>query len=76
MSLGIAGAGLAQTPIPRVTLSGVVLDPMEAGVADAKISLQRRDGSNPSTMSADATGGFRFDGVQAGRYSLSVDHEG
>jgi hypothetical protein len=69
-------AGFAQEPASRSALTGVVLDPTDAGVAGAKIVLQRNDGSAPATARADATGGFRFEAVRAGSYKLSVERDG
>jgi hypothetical protein len=63
-------------PQPRQTLTGMVLDPTEAGVAGARLSLQRNDGSQPIQATADPTGAFHFPGLLPGSYKLAVEHEG
>src|SRR5207249_2942680 len=72
---GLAGALPAQDSPLRTSLAGVVLDPTDAGVAGAKITL-RQGGAAPATASADATGAFRFDSVQPGSYEIAVEHDG
>src|SRR5947209_547345 len=76
MALGSIGAGLGQTPMSPLAVTGVILDPSDAGVSGAKVVLRRSDGGEPVSMTADAMGGFRFDGVRAGRYTLCVEQDG
>ena len=71
----LAGILPAQDTAPKSSITGVVLDPTDAGVAAAKITLTQ-SGSAPAMARADATGAFRFDGVQAGNYEITVEHEG
>jgi hypothetical protein len=71
-----ASAGLAQTSAPGVIVTGVVLDPTDAGVSEAKVILQRSDGAGPQSSDADAVGAFRFERVRPGSYRLTVEHEG
>lgn len=56
-------------------MTGVVLDPTDAGVTKAGITL-RQNGVVFATTTADATGAFRFDGIQPGNYEINVDNEG
>jgi hypothetical protein len=72
---GLAGIVPAQDSSLRTSLGGVVLDPTDAGVAGAKITL-RQSGAAPTTATADAMGAFRFDSVQPGSYEIAVEHEG
>ncbi len=72
---GLAGIVPAQDSPLRTSLAGVVLDPTDAGVAGAKITL-RQSGAAPTTATADAIGAFRFDSVQPGSYEIAVEHEG
>ena len=70
--LGACGIGLCR-PVP---VSGIVLDPSQAGVAGARVSLHGGSSGEPRTITADAEGAFRFDGVPSGRYEVMVQHEG
>jgi hypothetical protein len=72
-----AGANsAAQTsPTSLFTISGVVLDPSESAIVDAKVTLRARNGSNQQSTMTDAAGGFRFDGVGPDNYELEVQHE-
>jgi hypothetical protein len=76
LALSVLNAALAQDSAAELTLTGVVLDPTDAGVAGARIVLQRNADSAPASARADATGTFRFNGLQAGSYKLSVEHDG
>ena len=70
------GAAQAQDSSFRLAMTGIVLDQTDAGVAGAKITLQRNDGGVPVPAVADATGSFRFEGLRSGSYRLSVEHDG
>jgi hypothetical protein len=61
---------------PGVAITGNVLDPHQAGVLDAKVTLKRVNRDQVKTTAADASGSFRFEGVQPGDYDLRVEHEG
>ena len=65
----------SKTSTPGVAITGLALDPTDAGVAKAGITL-RLNGAVSATTTADATGAFRLDGVQPGSYEISVEHEG
>jgi hypothetical protein len=75
-AFALFGAAYGQDPPLKLTLTGVVLDPSDSGVAGAKITLERNDGSSPAPAIAGATGGFRFEGLRAGSYRLTVEHDG
>jgi hypothetical protein len=65
----------AQVP-SSVTITGTVLDPHQAGVLGAKVTLNRVIGNELQTTIADAFGAFRFDGVQPGNYDVRIEQEG
>src|SRR5579864_3146401 len=65
----------AQNP-SSVAVTGTVLDPHQAGVIGAKVTLKRFDGPEVQSTSADSTGAFRFDGVPPGNYEVRVEQEG
>jgi Carboxypeptidase regulatory-like domain len=72
---GSQSAPSSGTAAPGVAITGVVLDPTDAGVSKAGITL-RQNGVVFATTTADATGAFRLDGVQPGSYEIGVEHEG
>jgi hypothetical protein len=57
------------------SVTGVLLDPSDAGVAGARIAL-RLNNATAATTVADASGAFRIDGVHPGNYQIVVTHEG
>src|SRR3979490_1672407 len=66
---------LPQTP-PGSSVAGQVLDPAEAGVAGARVSLLKSDGSAAGETTADANGLFRLSAVAPGNYRLRAEHDG
>ena len=68
LSLG-AGSGWARQA--DASISGVVLDPLGARVAGARVTVLR-DGVRGATSVADAQGAFTVRGVTDGRYQLEV----
>ena len=74
LSLFALGA-LSQNPT-KSAVTGVVLDPAGAGVAGAKVSLQRSEGRSVLSTTANTTGAFRLDEVDAGAYNIVVEQEG
>src|SRR5712692_1842638 len=54
-------------------LTGIVLDPSNAGVSGAKVALK---GVEQQTTTADAGGAFRFEAAPPGSYEIQVEHEG
>src|SRR5437660_11936380 len=63
-----------QSP-PGAAVTGTVLDPHQAAVLGAKVTLKRADGAEQSAA-ADSTGTFRFAGVAPGTYEVRVEQEG
>jgi hypothetical protein len=59
-----------------VFVTGTVVDPHQAGVLGAKVRLQRADGAEVQSVSADSIGAFRFEGVAPGSYDVRVEQEG
>src|SRR5262249_32381250 len=57
-------------------ITGDVLDPAEAVVAGASVTLQTREGAVLLAVRADVTGSFRFDAVPQGSYTLTVEQNG
>src|ERR1700674_294487 len=57
-------------------ISGTVVDPHQAGVLGAKITLRRAEGTEVPSTSADSKGAFRFEGVQPGNYDVLIDQPG
>ncbi len=58
----------------RVT--GTVVDPHQAGVLGAKVTLRRADGAEVQSTSADSQGAFRFEGVPPGNYEVQIEQPG
>src|SRR5947209_6158178 len=68
-------AGSPQRSTPSLFITGVVLDPTDATVAGAKVTLQTKGNEDRSTVT-DGLGAFRFDGLNSGTYELQVQVEG
>jgi len=72
-------AGLNLAPASEsatLVVSGVVLDPSDAAIAGAKVTLHGGNfGIEPSTMT-DPGGHFQFAGVSRESYEIEVQHEG
>ena len=58
------------------SVRGIVQDNSGAVIADAKIILHSTDENNDRTADADASGGFVFENVKAGHYTLRAAHDG
>jgi hypothetical protein len=71
--------GLLKTPLALAaggtTVAGFVLDPTEAAVAGATVTL-RQTGRDVTAASADAAGAFRFEALPPGTYELAAEHAG
>ena len=65
----------AQDPA-GVGISGTVLDPHQAGVLGAKVTLKLPDGTEVQSAAADSKGAFRFEGVRPGNYDVSIEQPG
>ena len=59
-----------------VALTGTVLDPHQAGVFGAKVTLRLADGAQVQSTSADSLGTFRFEGVPPGNYDVQIEQQG
>ena len=55
---------------------GIVQDSSGAAVSGTKIVLHSTDENTERTVIADAAGGFTFENVKAGKYSLRANHDG
>src|SRR5712664_335685 len=58
------------------TLRGIVHDPQHRPVADATVALKAKTSDYAQTIQTDAEGGFRFDAVPLGEYSVTVSQGG
>src|SRR5262249_54307092 len=65
-----------QNPSAKSLITGAVLDPAEAAVVGANVSLQTREGTVLVAVKTDVTGTFRFDAIPAGSYTLLVEQKG
>ena len=54
------------TQNPAYTISGVVLDPSEAVIAGARVTLYGKEGENPHPTTTGRAGEFRFTSVLSG----------
>jgi hypothetical protein len=70
------GTALAQNPPNPLSVSGTVFDPSGASTPDATVILKQGSGQVRSSVKTDPSGGFRFDAVRPGNYSIQVQHEG
>jgi hypothetical protein len=57
-------------------VTGTVVDPHQAGVLGAKVTLRRADGTEVQSTSADSMGAFRFEGVPPGNYDVQIEQPG
>ena len=74
--LAAAGAAHAQTAVASATVTGTVLDPTGAVVADASVSLRNHDTNQVIEAVSDRRGQYRFVSVPVGDYHLSVSVPG
>ena len=58
------------------SVRGIVQDKSGAVIADAKITLHSTDENSDRTANADASGGFVFENVKAGHYTLRAARDG
>src|SRR5882672_11645092 len=59
-----------------VSVTGIVVDPRRAPVAEAAVTLSQEPGAVVGSAKTDTAGRFHFDGVADGDYSIEVEHEG
>ena len=77
--LALPTALLPQTPQPAPpahTLSGTVLDPSSAEVAEAQVTLLTSNGSVQASTTTDRVGYFFFDDLPRGKYRLRIHAAG
>ncbi len=60
----------------RGRVSGVVVDPSQAPIAGAKVTLRNPQTGTDSTQESDVTGKYRFDYVLPGAYTVQVESAG
>ncbi len=70
------GCLLAQSEIGGATLNGVVTDPSNAVVAGAKVTVHRTESGLTRTMETTNAGLYRFGGLPAGNYDLTIEAPG
>src|SRR5258707_10368734 len=58
------------------TLRGIVHDPQHRPMADATVALKAKTSDYAQTIQTDAEGGFHFDAVPLGQYSVTVSQAG
>src|SRR5258706_1527061 len=64
------------TPAAVFGVSGVVLDPSNAAIAGAKVTLRGGSLENEPSTTTDPAGHFQFSGVSPGSYEVEVQQEG
>jgi hypothetical protein len=77
-ALCLAGmsSAAAQDRRDGMSVTGIVVDPRRAPVAEAAVTLSQEPGAVVGSAKTDAAGRFHFDGVTDGEYSIEVEHEG
>src|SRR6478609_7894799 len=60
----------------RGTLTGTVVDPQGAGLADARLELQNQQNGTHYETRSTATGNYSLVQVPAGAYTLAVEFSG
>src|SRR6202162_378265 len=58
------------------TVRGIAHDPQHRPIADATVTLKTKTSDYTQTMQTDAEGGFHFDAVPLGEYSVMVSQAG
>jgi hypothetical protein len=58
------------------SVRGIVQDNTSAVISDTQVVLHSTDENTERTVNADASGGFIFENVKAGKYSLRAHHDG
>jgi hypothetical protein len=78
LSLVLAGkpAAFAQSLGNYGSLRGIILDPSNAAIPSAKVTLSNRLTGVQRTVSADPAGAYQLNGIPFGSYQISVSMEG
>jgi len=71
---GVPPIGRAQAP--QGSLSGTIKDAFGAVVEDAKVSIKNDSTNETKSTTTNSEGRFKFDNLPAGRYTISVSHQG
>jgi len=64
------------TPDAVFSVSGVVLDPTDAAITGARVTLRGRSLKNERSTTTDSEGHFQFAGATPGSYEVEVQQEG
>jgi len=75
LAMALCGAGLYAQTVASA-LQGVVVDPADAAVAGAGVTLTNTDTGATRTAATDNTGTYRFPNIDAGNYNLTVKASG
>jgi len=76
-SPGVASLSEEQTSAPSSrAISGTLLDPSGAAIAQAQVSILTSDGKPIAQVTTDNSGFFRFDNLAPGNYTLDFHAEG
>jgi hypothetical protein len=84
-SSGIHEAAIPDAPISNLsvpdpqssgTIVGVVEDANGADIPDATVTLENTSSGTDRTITTDASGSFKFDAVEPGRFSLVITSKG
>jgi len=72
-SLALTGllTGIATAQDYRAKVQGIVTDPSQAAVMDAKVTLKNINTGVENARQTDSTGHYLFDFVQPGTYSVN-----
>src|SRR5262245_33445527 len=71
-----AAPGFGQTPTIPFEVSGVVLDPSGAVIAEAKVILRHEGGRSEQTKATNQKGQFLFTRLTSGNYEIEAQKEG